>query len=77
MRRPCISSMRRVMFRGPGSTQQTQATFIDILLVYATVDEITFYYESTSNNNLRAFYGTTSKDLEFKKLTWSGLLTAI
>ena len=56
---------------------QTPATFIDILLVYATVDEITFYNESISNNNLRAFYGTTSEDLEFKKLIWSGLLTAI
>ena len=61
----------------PGSMQQNQATFIDILLVYATVDEITFYNESTSNNNLRAFYGTTSEDLEFKKLIWSGVLTAI
>ena len=62
---------------GPGYMQQNQATFIDILLVYATVDEITFYNESTSNNNLRAFYGTTSEDLEFKKLIWSGVLTAI
>jgi len=62
---------------GPESMQQNQATFIDILLVYATVDEITFYNESTSNNNLRAFYGTTSEDLEFKKLIWSGVLTAI
>jgi len=26
---------------------------------------------------MRAFYGTTSEDLEFKKLIWSGLLTAI
>jgi hypothetical protein len=53
------------------------ATFIDILLVYATVDEITFYNEQIASNNLRAFYGTTSEDLEFKKLIWSGLLTAI
>jgi len=26
---------------------------------------------------MRAFYGTTSEDLEFKKLIWSGILTAI
>lgn len=56
---------------------QSPATFIDILLVYATVDEITFYNEPMLSNNLRAFYGTTSEDLEFKKLIWSGLLTAI
>ena len=48
-----------------------------ILSVYVTVDEITFYNESNSNNNLRAFYGITSEDSEFKKLIWSGLLTAI
>ncbi|KRX04785.1 Armadillo-type fold [Pseudocohnilembus persalinus] len=56
---------------------ETNPTFIDILLVYATVDEITFYNKLTINNNMRAFYGTTTEDLEFKKLIWSGLLTAI
>lgn len=58
-------------------TVQSPATFIEILIVYATIDEISFYNEPILNNNLRAFYGTTSEDLEFKKLIWSGLLTAI
>lgn len=52
-------------------------TFIDTLLVYATVDEIEFYNDKILTNNHRAFYSTTSEDLEFKKLIWSGLLTAI
>lgn len=38
---------------------------------------MTFYNEPIRTNNLRAFFGTTSEDLEFKKLIWSGILTAI
>lgn len=38
---------------------------------------MTFYNEPIRTNNLRAFFGTTSEDLEFKKLIWSGALTAI
>jgi hypothetical protein len=47
------------------------------LLVYSTVDEITFYSEPIISNNRKAYYGTTSEDLEFKKLIWSGLLIAV
>jgi len=57
--------------------EEPMPSFLDILLVYATVDEITFYHIPALSNNLRAFYGTTGEDLEFKKLIWSGLLTAI
>ena len=38
---------------------------------------MTFYNEPIRTNNLRAFFGTTSEDLEFKKLIWSGVLIAI
>lgn len=38
---------------------------------------MTFYNEPIKTNNLRSFFTTTSEDLEFKKLIWSGVLTAI
>lgn len=41
--------------------------------MYACIDEVTFYNEPIISKNLRAFYGTTGEDLEFKKLIWSGL----
>ena len=55
----------------------SSATFLDLLIFYATIDEMTFYNEPIRTNNLRSFFGTTSEDLEFKKLIWSGILTAI
>ena len=51
--------------------------YLDILLFYATIDEMTFYNEPIRTNNLRSFFGTNSEDLEFKKLIWSGILIAI
>ena len=63
--------------RTPMPNLASPTTFIDTLLVYATVDEIEFYNDKILTNNHRAFYSTTSEDLEFKKLIWSGLLTAI
>ena len=59
------------------SNTQSPTTFLDVLLFYATIDEVTFYNEPIRTNQLRAFFGTTSEDLEFKKLVWSGILTAI
>lgn len=55
----------------------SSATFLDLLIFYATIDEMTFYNEPIRTNNLRSFFGTTSEDLEFKKLIWSGILTGI
>ena len=49
----------------------------EILLFYSSIDEITFYYEPIRRNELKAFFSTTSEDLEFKKLIWSGILTAV
>lgn len=59
------------------SDDENQATFLDILLYYSNIDEITFYNEPIRTNNLRTFFGTSSEDLEFKKLIWSTILTAI
>jgi len=59
------------------SDEENQATFLDILLYYSNIDEITFYNEPIRTNNLRTFFGTSSEDLEFKKLIWSTILTAI
>jgi len=56
---------------------QSPTTFLEVLLFYATIDEVTFYNEPIRTNQLRAFFGTTSEDLEFKKLVWSGILTAV
>ena len=53
------------------------STFLDILLVYSTIDEVTFQHQPLRANNLRTFFGTSSEDLEFKKLIWSTVLTAI
>ena len=56
---------------------ESPTTLLDVLLFYATIDEVTFYNEPIRTNQLKAFFGTTSEDLEFKKLVWSGILTAI
>lgn len=58
-------------------SEESQSTFLDILLVYSTIDEVTFQNEPIRTNNLRTFFGTSSEDLEFKKLIWSTVLTAI
>lgn len=57
--------------------KKDDTTFIDILLFYSTIDEMTFYSEPLKTNKLRAYFGTNSEDLEFKKLIWSGVLMAI
>jgi len=50
---------------------------MELLLFYSTIDEMTFYSEPIKTNKLRAYFGTNSEDLEFKKLIWSGVLMAI
>ncbi len=57
--------------------EESQSTFLDILLLYSTIDEVTFQNEPLRTNNLRTFFGTSSEDLEFKKLIWSTVITAI
>jgi len=54
-----------------------QHTFLEILIFYATYDEMTFYNQPIRTNNMKAFFNTTSEDLEFKKLIWAGILTAL
>lgn len=56
---------------------QESTNFLEVLLFYATTDEVTFYNEAIRTNQLKAFFGTTSEDLEFKKLIWSGIVAAI
>ena len=58
-------------------TKYDNTTFIYLLLFYSTIDEITFYKEPFKTNKLRAYFGTNSEDLEFKKLIWSSVLMAI
>ncbi len=58
-------------------THSRQHTFLDILIYHATIDEMTFYNQPIRTNNMKAFFNTTSEDLEFKKLIWSGILTAL
>jgi len=38
---------------------------------------MTFYSQPIRTNDIRATFNTTSEDLEFKKLIWSGILTAL
>lgn len=52
-------------------------TFLDILLYYSVVDEQLFFNESKRTNKKRAEFGLTTEDLEFKKLIWIGVLTAV
>lgn len=52
-------------------------SFLDVLIYYATIDEMTFYSHPIRTNDIRGFFNTTSEDLEFKKLIWSGILTAL
>ena len=59
------------------SELDSSVTFLEILLSYSTIDEVTFQNEPIRTNNLRTFFGTSSEDLEFKKLIWSTVLTAI
>jgi cilia- and flagella-associated protein 69 len=58
-------------------TKKNETTFMELLLFYSTIDEMTFYSEPIKTNKLRAYFGTNSEDLEFKKLIWSGVLMAI
>lgn len=50
---------------------------LEILIHYSTIDEMTFYSQPIRTNDMKAFFNTTSEDLEFKKLIWSGILTAL
>jgi hypothetical protein len=52
-------------------------TFLEVMLYYATIDEMTFFNHPIRTNDMRAFFNITSEDLEFKKLIWSGILTAL
>jgi len=54
-----------------------QHTFLERLIFYATIDEMSFYAQPIRTNNMKAFFNTTSEDLEFKKLIWAGILTAL
>jgi hypothetical protein len=54
-----------------------QMNFIEILLHYATIDEKTFFDKPIRTKNLKSYFGTSSEDIEFKKLVWSGILTAM
>lgn len=58
-------------------TEKNGTTFMNILLFYSTIDEETFFNEPLKTNKMRAYFGTNSEDLEFKKLIWSGVLMAI
>ena len=49
----------------------------EILLYYSTIDEMTFYTHPIRTNDMKAYFNTTSEDLEFKKLIWSGILTSL
>lgn len=57
--------------------ERNGSTFIEQLLFYSTIDEVTFYNEPLKTNKLRAYFGTNSEDLEFKKLIWSSVLMSI
>lgn len=58
-------------------TQTKMHSFLEILIHYATIDEMRFYSQPIRTNDMKAFFNTTSEDLEFKKLIWSGILTAL
>ena len=65
-------------YEKPGiSVHSKQHTFLERLIFYATIDEMSFYAQPIRTNNMKAFFNTTSEDLEFKKLIWSGILTAL
>ena len=59
------------------SNNKTALMYLEILIYYATIDEMTFYSQPIRTNDMKAFFNTTSEDLEFKKLIWSGILTAL
>lgn len=51
--------------------------FIEILIYFATVDETIFSESNTQKNSMKAVFGLTTEDLEFKKLILSGILLAV
>ena len=61
----------------PNDVELEEMSFLEILLYFATIDEVIFYNVPFRTNNLRAVFGLTTEDLEFKKLILSGILLAI
>ena len=61
----------------PNDVDLDDMSFLEILLYFATVDETIFFSIPFRTNNLRAVFGLTTEDLEFKKLILSGILLAI
>ena len=51
--------------------------FLEILLYFATVDETIFSDDQPHKNTMKAVFGLTTEDLEFKKLILSGILLAV
>lgn len=51
--------------------------FLEILLYFSTVDESIFADENLHKNTMKAVFGLTTEDLEFKKLILSGILLAV
>ena len=61
----------------PNDVDLDDMSFLEILLYFATIDETIFYNIPFRTNNLRAVFGLTTEDLEFKKLILSGILLAV
>lgn len=51
----------------PVDLSTSPTTFLDILLFYSTIDEMTFYNESIRTNNLRSYFSTNS-EVFFKQI---------
>jgi len=51
--------------------------FIEVLLHFATIDENTFFDVTKKRKDMHLQFSTNSEDIEFKKLVWSGILTAL
>lgn len=58
-------------------TGEEEYSFFENLLGCASVDEETFYSTKNRVADKKPEFGTTIEDLEFKKLIWSGILTAM
>lgn len=58
-------------------TGETEYSFFETLVGCASIDEETFFDTRIRMGDKKAEFGTNIEDLEFKKLLWSGILTAI
>lgn len=52
----------------PSDVDLDDMSFLEILLYFATIDETLFFSLPFRTNQLRAVFGLTTEDLEFKKL---------